>query len=204
MTGGEVSHTDGRLSAEQDPASQRQDGLLIDWATNNFYFLEFTRVNDEELDHLAQTSAKKKAKYQALKRHYLQHLQGWKGEVLPFTIGMRGTLIEAQWKQTLGQLGLTSTNHEALAITAVEATLQGLDTMFQARLARLHQPPPPSPTEATAHPPTAQPNGPLRETDSSPAQHLLPHRPPPAPDPATLRRSSRTRSTALPRRPPPS
>ena len=89
----EVRRTEDEATREPDPASQRPDGLLIDWATHNFYFLEFTRVNDDELDHLAQTSAKKKAKYQALKRHYLHHLPGWKGEVLPFTIGIRGTLV---------------------------------------------------------------------------------------------------------------
>jgi hypothetical protein len=143
VTSVEVRRTEDEATREPDPASQRPDGLLIDWATHNFYFLEFTRVNDDELDHLAQTSAKKKAKYQALKRHYLHHLPGWKGEVLPFTIGIRGTLVEAQWQQTLGRLGLPPASHEALAKTVVEATLQGLDTMFQARLAHLRLIPPP-------------------------------------------------------------
>ena len=71
---------------------QRPDGLLINWQSKRFYILEFTRAYDPDMAALDQADARKARRYAQLCDRIQRKLHGWKGEVVPFTIGVRGTI----------------------------------------------------------------------------------------------------------------
>jgi hypothetical protein len=132
--------------------TQRPDALVINWFNRTCYFLEFTRANDTEMSHLTETSAKKSNRYFELMRHYLANLPGWRGGVLPITVGIRGTIQEEEWEQNFRKLNIDKDAQDKIARTAIAAALKGLDTIFLARLARLRREPPRPLGAATGRP----------------------------------------------------
>jgi ribonuclease HI len=149
---------------------QRPDGMLINWGLRRFYILEFTRANDPDLEHLARADTLKRDRYTPLKQHYQDRLPGWRGEVLPVTIGIRGTLPEAKWRSTLSKLGVPLEHHDKIAKAAIQTTLTGLETVFQARIACLQKK-------------KREPTNIQRQAQDHPPPTSL--RPPPAPPPAS-------------------
>ena len=116
---------------------QRPDGLLINWRSKRFYILEFTRAYDPDMAALEQADARKVRRYAQLCDRIQRKLHGWNGEVVPFTIGIRGTINYLSWKRRLKALGVPEHKEQAIVLATLKATLDGLDTLFLARNSQL-------------------------------------------------------------------
>ena len=64
-------------------------------------------------------------------------MQDWEVDVLPFTIGIRGSLDEEVWKGRLGRLGLTNISAEKLMLALVKQALTELTEIYSIRQAAL-------------------------------------------------------------------
>jgi hypothetical protein len=116
---------------------QRPDGLLLNWRTRTFYVLEFTRAYDPDLRALQEVDAAKSSRYTRLCTWLRQKLRGWSGEVVPLTVGIRGTMDQVAWQERLSKIGVPQEKRQALLLAVLKATLAGLDTMFLARNSQL-------------------------------------------------------------------
>ena len=79
----------------------------------------------------------KSERYLPLKDRLSSLLHDWEVDVLPFTIGIRGSLDEEVWKARLGRLGLTSTPAEKLMLALVKQALTELTEIYSIRQAAL-------------------------------------------------------------------
>ena len=88
------------------------------------------------------TDQQKKQKYQPLHNTIIRHLpRTWKGEILTLSVGVRGTVVEEQWEQTLEKLGVPAAGRERIMKAAVATTLTELDKILQAHLSHRGRPP---------------------------------------------------------------
>ena len=116
---------------------QRPDAIFIDWAKRRFAILEFTRPYDSTKKALLDTDKRKREKYEQLLRRMAELLPGWEGTIATFTLGVKGTVLEPQWKKALRSLNIPDPHHPRVILAAVQGAMEGLDTMLQARSAQL-------------------------------------------------------------------
>jgi hypothetical protein len=112
---------------------QRPDGLLLNWREKSFHIIEFTRAYDPDLQTLRDMEERKIQRYKGLCERLRQRLPDWTGEVVPLTVGIRGTMHSSKWERRLRQLGINGDHHEDIMQEVLKATLHGLDRMFLAR-----------------------------------------------------------------------
>jgi hypothetical protein len=112
---------------------QRPDGLLLNWKAKSFFILEFTRAYDPDLQALRIADEQKTQRYARLCNHLQARLPGWSGRVMPFTIGIRGTMNEATWMANLEALSIPGDKQYPIMKAALKTALDGLDTVFLAR-----------------------------------------------------------------------
>ena len=62
-------------------------------------------------------------------------LRGWTGIIETFTLGVKGTVLEPQWKKALRSLNIPDPHHPRIILAA--GAMEGLDTMLRARSAQL-------------------------------------------------------------------
>ena len=126
----------GRRTTEE-LQRQRPDAIFIDWAKRRFAILEFTRPYDSTKKALLDTDKRKREKYEQLLRRMAELLPGWEGTIATFTLGVKGTVLEPQWKKALRSLNIPDPHHPRVILAAVQGAMEGLDTMLQARSAQL-------------------------------------------------------------------
>ena len=102
-------YQDSRTSDEL--RRQRPDGIFIDWAKRAFAILEFTRPYDSTRKVLLDTDKRKRNRYEQLLRKLQELLPGWEGTIVTFSLGVRGTVLEPQWKQELRSLNIQDHHH---------------------------------------------------------------------------------------------
>ena len=116
---------------------QRPDGIFIDRAKRIFVLLEFTRPYDNTKKALLDTDERKREKYEQLLRKLQEVLPQWTGAIATFTLGVKGTVLEPQWKKALRSLNIPDPHHPRIISEAIKGALEGLDTMLLARSAQL-------------------------------------------------------------------
>jgi hypothetical protein len=84
-----------------------------------------------------QADKRKSKKYALFHKLILKRLPEWTGEVLTFTVGIRGSMKEVVWQRNLSQLGIPSTQHEEILKDTIGKAIHGLDRIFSTRSARL-------------------------------------------------------------------
>ena len=138
--------TDEQLEAEvgEEEASslvsmlrKRPDAWAVSWEARKLFIMEFTRPNDKESDFSQSTDSVKSERYLPLKDYLSRLLHDWEVDVLPFTIGIRGSLDEEVWKARLGRLGLTNISAEKLMLALVKQALTELTEIYSIRQAAL-------------------------------------------------------------------
>ena len=135
--------TDEQLDAEvgEEEASpilrKRPDAWAVSWEERKLFIMEFTRPNDKDSDFSLSTDRTKSDRYLPLRERLSQLLPEWEVDVLPFTVGIRGTLDEAAWKARLGRLGVQSTAAERLMLAMVKTALTELIAIYNCRAAAL-------------------------------------------------------------------
>ena len=137
---------------------------MINWHNKRFAILEFTRAYDPNSHALRQVSRHKADRYSRLLDKLRQHLPAtWEGSIQTFTMGIRGSFREAEWKQALMDLGVSASSHRSILQSVVSTTLTSLESVFTARschMARVVQPgtdPPQARVRTDQRPPLTHP-----------------------------------------------
>ena len=116
---------------------KRPDAWAVSWEERRLFIMEFTRPNDKELDFSVSTDRAKYDRYLPLKDCMARLLPGWEVDVLPFTVGIRGTIDEAAWTARLGRLGLQGRAAEQVMLKLVKLALTELTAIYNCRQAAL-------------------------------------------------------------------
>ena len=108
----------------QELARKRPDDLVVNWQKWEVFLLEFTRTWDARPDYRLEVKARKTARYVPILDRVLARLGAvWKGQTLCFTTGVRGSLHEADWVDSLEALGVPSNARTCIMKAAVNATV---------------------------------------------------------------------------------
>ena len=117
-------------------ASQRPDGVFIDWNHRDLVILEFTRPMDSDLQSFRRADSEKEEKYERLKSKLVQVLPfSWTVKIVTFSVGARDTIDQERWEQALTTVGVPKDTHGKIARRAIIDALRGLETLTQARSA---------------------------------------------------------------------
>ena len=129
-------------------ARLRPDAVVIRWNRRCLYLLEVTRPYDSRADFANRPALRDKlAKYQVVADLLRKVAPRWSVHVLPFTIGVRGTLDVKLWSEHLTTLGLAPSEIPRVLQKVVTTTLSVLDVVYDARTYALR-------TAAIQHDPT--------------------------------------------------
>ena len=108
----------------QELAWKLPGGLVVNWQKWEVVLLEFTRAWDAGPDYRLEVKARKTARYVPILDRVLARLGAvWKGQTLCFTTGVRGSLHEADWVDSLEALGVPSNARTCIMKAAVNATV---------------------------------------------------------------------------------
>jgi hypothetical protein len=119
---------------------KRPDGIAIHWGKRKFYLLEYTRCFDSKPNALADCDTRKVIRYSQLVCKMLEILpQGWTGETLAFSIGIRGSLQTEAWIRNLKCLGIKERSFSQTLDCSVSAALEALGIVFASRSSLLDQ-----------------------------------------------------------------
>ena len=106
---------------------------------HRFHILEFTRPYDSNPQTLRDTDIYKQTKYEPLRSAMQLLLPSWQCLTVTFTVGVRGTAFVSAWTEALRAINIPDPHQQDKIIrTAVHASLDGLDTILQARAAHAH------------------------------------------------------------------
>jgi len=105
------------------------------------YLLEVTRPYDSMADFAERSDGMKVSRYQAVIDRFKAIAPLWQAVVVPFTIGIRGSLDESAWTQHLVNLDLARADLPRLFQCVVTAALSALDTVYDARNSILRESP---------------------------------------------------------------
>ena len=103
--------------------------------------MELTRTYDSRADFAAQWDRSKIDRYQPIVDRFnaVGQRSGWEAVVLPFTVGIRGSLQESAWSVRLSSLGLPESEIPLVLRAVIEAALASLDTVFGVRSSLVHE-----------------------------------------------------------------
>ena len=91
----------------QDLSRLHPDGWAISWSNRQVLLLE--RAHDWRQDWCEATGTFKTGRYKQLQERMQGLLpQGWAVEVIPLTVGIRGSLHEPTWRRILDRFGFDS------------------------------------------------------------------------------------------------
>jgi hypothetical protein len=116
---------------------KRPDAWAVSWEDRKLFLMEFTRPNDKEIDFSQSTDRMKYERYLPLMEWMTRLLPGWEVDILPFTVGIRGTIDELAWTERLGRLGLQGRATERVMLTLVKQALTELTAIYSCRQAAL-------------------------------------------------------------------
>ena len=95
----------------QDPSAVdlgrlRPDAVAIRWDRRDLFLLDVTRPYDARLDFALTADETKIVRYQPVVDRFNEvgrGASGWTARVLPFPVGIRGTLDERAWTEQIGR-----------------------------------------------------------------------------------------------------
>ena len=118
---------------------QRPDAVAVEWNKRAIYILEFTRAGDSRQDFHVHTDSAKVERYTPLRDRLREVVPGgWRVEIIPFTIGIRGSFHEPSWSRNLQALGVAQSNVSRIMEDVVFTTLKVLGEVYAARSYALH------------------------------------------------------------------
>jgi len=117
-----------------DMARLRPDAVAIRWDKRRMFLLEVTRPYDSRSDFASRPHlAEKLSKYQAVAQRFMAVAQNWQVSVIPFTVGVRGSIDVIAWKEHLDALGVAPAAIPRLIRNVMSSALSALDTIYDAR-----------------------------------------------------------------------
>ena len=132
------------LETEEDRAAaagltrKRPDGFAFDWGRRTVLILEFTRAYDWRATWHSDTDELKTERYSPLRDKLSTCLgEGWTVEVVPFTMGVRGSYHEPAWRAALGRFGLKDREVDKCMRALVVKCLEELNELYNVRFAAL-------------------------------------------------------------------
>ena len=132
------------LDADGDPAlaagllRKRPDGLAINWGRKTVLILEFTRAFDSRADWHILVDQHKTERYTSLRNRLQVCLgSGWSVEIMPFSLGIRGSYAEGPWTAALSRFGLHGSKAADLLTELVSRCLDELNELFSVRTAAI-------------------------------------------------------------------
>ena len=113
----------------------RPDGWALSWSRRQVLILELTRAHDWQEDWHSITDSNKTLRYARLQEMMMSLLpQGWTVEILPLTLGIRGSFNEGSWAQILDRFDITLADSRRRFMQAVtRQVLEELDRMYGVR-----------------------------------------------------------------------
>ena len=99
--------------------------------------MEFTRPNDRAADFSLSTDIAKSERYLPLKVRLSHLMPGWEVDVIPFTLGVRGSIDELSWKAKLRRLGMPDAAADRLMLSIVKQVLTEMTSIYSVRQAAL-------------------------------------------------------------------
>jgi hypothetical protein len=127
----------GEHKTNDELQRQQPDGIFIDGAKQAFAILDLTRPYDSTRNALLDTDKKKREKNKQHLCKLQELLPGWEGTIVTFSLGVRGAVLEPQWKRVLRSLNIPDQHHPCIILAAIKGAMEGLDTMLQTRSAQL-------------------------------------------------------------------
>ena len=113
----------------------RPDAVAIRWDRRQMFLLEVTRAYDAYVDYSARADRKKTSKYQPVVDRFnlVGRASGWTASVLPFTVGLRGSVDCSVWAAQLRSLDISPEEVPLVLRAVVGAALAALDVVYEAR-----------------------------------------------------------------------
>ena len=109
------------------------------------YLLEVTRSYDSRVRFASRPDlTQKMAKYQAVANLFMSVARQWQVTVIPFTIGIRGSIDVNKWTHHLATLGVVHSDIPRVLDTVMASALSALDLVYDARSHALRVAPPPA------------------------------------------------------------
>ena len=121
----------------------RPDAVAIRWDRRELFLLDVTRPYDARLDFALTADEAKIAHYQPVVDRFNEvgRASGWTARVLPFPVGIRGTLDERAWTERLDSLGVRTREIPQVLREIIGTALEALDVVYDARSSILRQGP---------------------------------------------------------------
>ena len=107
--------------------------MAVRWDKRCLYLLEVTRPYDSKVGFADRSDRLKLSRYQVVIDRFKEVAPHWQAVVVPFTIGIRGSLDESAWSQHLESLDVAREAMPRVLLSVVSATLHALDVVFDAR-----------------------------------------------------------------------
>ena len=138
------------LEIEEDPATaagllrKRPDGFALHWDSKNVLILEFTtnritRAYDWRATWHTDMDRVKTDRYVPLRDKLSRCLPaGWTVDILPLSLGVRGSYSEQTWRAALERFGVTNAKATELMLQLTTQCLTEADEIFNVRAAALH------------------------------------------------------------------
>lgn len=128
-----------------DMARLRPDAVAFRWDKRRMYLLEVTRCYDSRVRFASRPDlTQKMAKYQAVANLFMSVARQWQVTVIPFTIGIRGSIDVNKWTHHLATLGVVHSDIPRVLDTVMASALSALDLVYDARSHALRDAPPPA------------------------------------------------------------
>ena len=120
------------------PERTRPDGIARNWKKKKIFFLENTRCFDSSPTSLSVSDKYKVSKYTQVVDYLIRQLgRGWTGSIMPFSIGIRGSIDVRVWTQHMNELGIPASMIPKNLQASVDAVLDSLNFSFIARTTAL-------------------------------------------------------------------
>ena len=119
----------------------RPDAVAIRWDRRQMILLEVTRAYDAYIGFGARADRNKILKYQPVVDRFNEvgRASGWTASVLPFTVGLRGSVDETTWAARLHSLDISPEEVPLVLRAVVSAALSALDVVYDARSSSLKE-----------------------------------------------------------------
>ena len=117
---------------------KRPDGIAINWKRKKICFLEYTRCFDSSPTSLSVSDKYKVSKYTPVVDYLIRQLgHGWTGSIMPFSIGIQGSIDVIHWTQHMNELGIPAPKIQKILQASVDAVLDSRFCLYTARTAAL-------------------------------------------------------------------
>ena len=119
----------------------RPDAVVINWELRRLFLLDVTRPYDARGDFARTADDAKIAHYQPVVDRFNEvgRASRWTAQVLPFPVGIRGSLDEHAWTDRLERLGVRRGDIPQVLREIVGTALEALDVVYDARSSILRQ-----------------------------------------------------------------